>query len=132
MIKGVEKLEMNIARRIREMGMRVSTEMLKIANETAAIARENAPEGRSPRREPRLKDCFGAEGGYLAARAYVVNPHATYVEFGTGQRGAAGGRYTGGYDGDWAGMSPQPYMYPAAQAMKGDYANRLGKAAAGG
>lgn len=44
--------------------------------------------------------------------------YAPYVEFGTGQRGAdspSPPKYDGdlSYREDWAGMSAQPYMYPA-------------------
>lgn len=42
--------------------------------------------------------------------------YASYVEFGTGQRGEAS-NYEGdvdlSYRQDWAGMDAQPYMYPA-------------------
>lgn len=125
MIRGTDRLYAHLAAYFSGLGQIISTEMLKIAQETAEMAREAAPEGQPPRDEPRLKNCFYAEGEYLTARALVTNPHAAYVEFGTGQRGAASGRYPGGYDGDWPGMSAQPYMYPAAQTMKLTYAQRL-------
>jgi hypothetical protein len=125
MIRGMERLRERLEAYAADLGQAVSGEMLSIARETAELAREAAPEGQPPRDEPRLKDCFYAEGGYLTARALVTNPHAAYVEFGTGQRGAAGGRYPGGYDGEWPGMSAQPYMYPAAQTMRLTYAQRL-------
>jgi HK97 gp10 family phage protein len=52
----------------------------------------------------------------------VVAPHedyAAYVEFGTGQRGAASaGAGEGPYNPDWPGMVAQPYMRPAWDANK--------------
>lgn len=52
---------------------------------------------------------------------YVVfdSPHAGYVEFGTGQRGAASegaGPYP--YDPNWPGMVAQPYARPALDTAR--------------
>ena len=83
--------------------------------------------GTGVRREPRLVDSFSYECAGLHGEIKVVNPHAAYVEFGTGMRGAqstdaaAGGRY----DPDWPGMAAQPYMYPAAQRARVGFAERM-------
>lgn len=129
MISGEERLFARMMAHFARMTERVSAEIFECAREASEIARDMAPEGTPPRREPRLKDSFSAVGEGLAAKAVVSNPHAGYVEFGTGQRGAATGRLDGGYDADWPGMIAQPYMYPAAQAMKGGFAARIGRAA---
>lgn len=45
--------------------------------------------------------------------------HAGYVEYGTGQRGAASeGRGPYPYNPDWPGMPAQPYLRPAADHVK--------------
>ena len=129
MILGFERISAAIRNRISRYEERVGAEMLECAKETADLARDMAPEGVPPRREPRLKDSFSAVSEGLTARAVVSNPHAAYVEFGTGQRGAATGRLEGGYDGDWPGMNAQPYMYPAAQAMRAGFVQRIARAA---
>lgn len=49
------------------------------------------------------------------------SPHAAFVEFGTGQRGAASpGAGSGPYNPDWPGMAAQPYMRPALDAARGE------------
>ena len=112
---------------MRQIQARAGEEVLACARECADLARDLAPEGVPPRDEPRLKDSFSAVGEGTMARAVVSNPHAAYVEFGTGRRGAESGRFAGGYDADWAGMRAQPYMYPAAQAMKEEFALRMAR-----
>jgi HK97 gp10 family phage protein len=45
--------------------------------------------------------------------------HAEYVEFGTGERGAASaGAGAGPYKPEWPGMPAQPYMRPAFDSVK--------------
>jgi len=117
-----------------KLGEALSAELLLIARDAAEVARDMAPEGRPPRDEPRLRDSFSAEGEGLEARALVSNPHAAYVEFGTGRRGAdspsppkAPG--TGGYAPDWPGMAARPYLYPAAQIMRAEFSRRMAEAA---
>ena len=120
-----------ILTRLREA---LSTELFLIAGEAAELARDMAPEGKPPRDEPRLKDSFSVEAEGLTACALVENPHAAYVEFGTGRRGAdspsppkAPG--AGGYDPGWPGMSARPYLYPAAQMVRADFSRRMAEAA---
>lgn len=55
------------------------------------------------------------------ATGYVVfdSDHAAYVEFGTGQRGAASpGAGDGPYDPNWPGMVAQPYLRPALDTAR--------------
>ncbi|MBQ4090411.1 MAG: HK97 gp10 family phage protein [Clostridia bacterium] len=106
-------------------------EISEAARECMEDARENAPVGTGPRKEARLVDSFSYEARGLTAEAKVVNPHAAYVEFGTGVRGAqsAGVAPGGRYDGDWPGMAAQPYMYPAAQRARNGFAERMMAAA---
>lgn len=47
--------------------------------------------------------------------------YAPYVEYGTGQRGDPSVPHRE----DWAGMKPQPYLYPALEAHKEDIANAV-------
>lgn len=47
--------------------------------------------------------------------------HAAYVEFGTGQRGAASeGAGAGPYSPSWPGMPAQPYMRPALDSARAE------------
>lgn len=112
----------------------IGRELFTIAEMTLVIARALAPEGRPPRDEPRLKDSFSTDASGLTAHLRVSNPHAAYVEFGTGRRGAGSPAPpkmpgAGGYDPDWAGMRAQPYLYPAAQIARGRYLEMLRVAA---
>jgi hypothetical protein len=59
----------------------------------------------------------------------ATSPHAAYVEFGTGQRGAASaGAGNGPYSETWPGMPAQPYLRPALDtarpAILGAFARR--------
>ena len=108
------------------------------AEKCAAIARENAPVGSGGGADKHLKDSISTSstlrGGVAEAYATARNPHAVYVEFGTGRRGQAAGAGTG-YDPEWAGMDPRPYMQPAAEACRGTFsadAARTLQSAAGG
>lgn len=117
--------------RMSAMGGEIEAALAKVIAETAQAAmedaRETAPVGTGIRREPRLVDSFSYECAGLRGEMKVVNPHAAYVEFGTGVRGAqsmnaaSGGRY----DPDWPGMAAQPYMYPAAQRARAGFAERM-------
>jgi HK97 gp10 family phage protein len=65
-------------------------------------------------------------GGALSSSAFAVSaviapdmPYAAFVEYGTGQRGAASpGAGEGPYKADWKGMVAQPYMRPAYEENK--------------
>ncbi len=55
------------------------------------------------------------------ATSYVVfdAEHAAFVEYGTGQRGAASpGAGEGPYDPNWPGMVSQPYLRPALDTAR--------------
>jgi HK97 gp10 family phage protein len=52
--------------------------------------------------------------GQASAAVVFDSDHAVYVEFGTGQRGAASaGAGPGPYSPTWPGMPAQPYLRPA-------------------
>ena len=114
-------------RMARHIEAALSQEIAVIARETMEDARENAPVGEGPRKEARLIDSFSYEADGLYGCMRVVNPHAAYVEFGTGRRGAesADAREGGMYDAEWPGMAAQPYMQPAADRARADFAARL-------
>lgn len=97
------------------------------AQEAMEDARENAPVGTGIRREPRLVDSFSCRAEGLYGEMKIANPHAAYVEFGTGMRGAqsAGAAAGGRYDPDWPGMAAQPYMQPAAQRARAGFAEKM-------
>jgi hypothetical protein len=111
----------------------LAAELLLVARETMEAARDMAPEGAPPRDEPRLKDSFSVEAEGITTRVTVTNPHAAYVEFGTGRRGADSPSQpkapAAGYDPDWPGMAAQPYLYPAAQMARTEFPRRMAKAA---
>ena len=115
---------LDLGARILEIGREAEAAAAGVIAETAKRtmedARENAPVGEGIRREARLVDSFSYEAQGLQGAARVVNPHAAYVEFGTGVRGAqsVGAEVGGRYDADWPGMAAQPYMYPAAQRAR--------------
>lgn len=53
-------------------------------------------------------------GNAVQGSVQATSPHAAYVEFGTGQRGAASaGAGAGPYSESWPGMPAQPYLRPA-------------------
>ena len=61
------------------------------------------------------------ENKAIVGRVYTNNDHAVYVEFGTGQRGAESPidrPINVTYKQDWAGMSAQPYLYPALKGSE--------------
>lgn len=63
------------------------------------------------------------EDGGIKGVCGTNKEYASYVEYGTGQRGAASssppkGPIGNGYREDWAGMSAQPYLYPSLMQNK--------------
>ena len=96
------------------------------AQACADTARRLAPVGTST---PHLRDTIRAEapeqaGEILSANVITDSDHAAFVEFGTGRRGAQSGAGES-YDMDWAGMAAQPYLQPAADAVKGDFLRKF-------
>ncbi len=131
MILGLEGFMKRLGRAAKDVDAALSRELERVARDGMEIARELAPvgDGRGGRH---LVDSFSCETRGLRAAAQVVNDHAAYVEFGTGRRGAASASVAPGahgYDGDWPGMAAQPYMYPMAQRMRGEFTERMAKAA---
>ena len=128
---GFTELAARFGRMGRDIEAALAAEVALAAREAMEDARETAPVGTGPRRERRLVDSFSWEAAGLRAEMKVVNPHAAYVEFGTGVRGAqsTGAGSGGWYDADWPGMAAQPYMQPAAQRARDGFAQRMMRAA---
>lgn len=58
-------------------------------------------------------------GSTVSGTVEATAGHAAYVEFGTGQRGAASaGAGAGPYSPSWPGMPAQPYMRPALDTAR--------------
>lgn len=114
-----------------EIETAVSREMERVARDGMEIARGMAPVGDGSGGR-HLVDSFSCQARGLTAVVQVTNDHAAYVEFGTGRRGAMSAGVSPaapGYDGDWPGMAAQPYMYPMAQRMRGEFPERMAGAA---
>lgn len=60
------------------------------------------------------------DGHQITATVSATAPHAAYVEFGTGVRGASSPGAGAGidYSMDWAGMPAQPYLRPALDTAR--------------
>lgn len=131
MIRGLDGFMKRLERAAEDIDSALSRELERVAREGMEIARSMAPigDGRSGRH---LVDSFSCMTQGLTAVVQVSNDHAAYVEFGTGRRGAASAGVSPanqGYDGDWPGMAAQPYMYPMAQRMRGEFPERMTGAA---
>ena len=128
MIRNLARLTQRLSGMEKRLERVLAEEMTQVTREAMERARERAPVGKGPRRQPRLKDSFSMEVKGLEGTVKVVNPHGAYVEFGTGRRGAQTGRAPGGYDGGWPGMAAQPYLFPVAMEMRGEFPRRMGLA----
>jgi HK97 gp10 family phage protein len=91
--------------------------MVAAMNESVALVQDEA-QAIVPVRTGELKASIETEvtwsGNAVEGEVSANAPHAAYVEFGTGQRGAASagaGPYP--YTESWPGMPAQPYMRPA-------------------
>ena len=61
------------------------------------------------------------DGKTVIGKVYTNTNYAVFNEFGTGQRGASSkveAPVSLTYRADWAGMSAQPFMYPALKGSK--------------
>lgn len=71
-----------------------------------------------------LRDSIGVGpvalvGNEVQGSIEATAPYAAYVEFGTGQRGAASpGAGAGPYSDTWPGMTAQPYLRPALDTAR--------------
>ena len=131
MIRGLDGFMKRLEHAAGDIDAALSRELERVARDGMDMARELAPvgDGRSGRH---LVDSFSCEARGLRACVQVTNGHAAYVEFGTGRRGAMSAGVSPanhGYDGDWPGMAAQPYMYPMAQRMRGEFPERMTRAA---
>ena len=60
-----------------------------------------------------------SSGPRPSAAVVFDQPYAAYLEYGTGQRGAASqGAGEGPYDPNWPGMVAQPYLRPALDTAR--------------
>lgn len=76
-----------------------------------------------PVRTGELRDSIGFQteeaDGKIIGTVSATSPHAGYVEYGTGQRGAASpGRGPYPYSATWKGMPAQPFMRPAVDMAR--------------
>jgi HK97 gp10 family phage protein len=107
----------------------------QITLKAASDARRLAPSNKNPQStsdgsaplKNSITENFTDEDGMTVGHVVVANPHAAYVEFGTGQRGEGSPsppKWDGplSYREDWAGMEAQPYMVPAAEQNRDPYA----------
>lgn len=88
-----------------------------------------------PVRTGQLRDSIAAAepedtGKTVVGQVYASEPHAAFVEYGTGQRGAASaGAGKGPYSASWHGMAAQPFLRPALdstrEAVKGIFNSNL-------
>lgn len=88
-----------------------ATKVLETAQGTVAV------------RSGELRDSGHVEvtetGKTVAAAVVFDSPHAVFVEFGTGQRGAASpGAGDGPYNPNWPGMAAIPFLRPAFDAHR--------------
>ena len=130
-----------IAVRLERMKTDVARAVETVVREAAERARERAvsaaPVGGGSD-GGHLRDCIRTEfiRGEWDAKARVIaeNPHAAYVEFGTGQRGAGSPAppkwaEASGY-GEIPGMPAQPYLTPAAAEGRDEFFREAARAVA--
>ena len=84
---------------------------------------QTAAQGYCPVDTGALRDSITVEvdssGSTVVGHVGPHMPYADYVEYGTGQRGAASeGAGAGPYSESWPGMAAQPYMRPAVDENK--------------
>lgn len=100
-----------------ELRRQASAAVRKAAHDIEAHAKDVVPVDTG-----NLKNSIQASmEGELTAVVAVGAEYGVYVEFGTGARGAASNieRPEGiRYSSDWAGMPAQPYLTPAAEAVR--------------
>jgi HK97 gp10 family phage protein len=72
------------------------------------------------------------EGNQVTAEIIAGEHYAAYVEYGTGERGAASaGAGEGPYSPHWPGMAAQPYMRPPLDTRRGDVFDAIAQEVAG-
>lgn len=124
-IKGLDSL----VRKLNQLGGNTQDCMYRgIGRGMTAIegdAKDLCPEaivGGGELRDSIYSDTKKSSGG-IQGTCGTNKEYAAYVEYGTGQRGAQSpsppkGPIGDGYREDWAGMSAQPYLYPALMQNK--------------
>ncbi len=81
-------------------------------------AKDLAPVGDTGQLRNSINTSIEEKDNMIVGKVFTNNDHATYVEFGTGQRGKSSDieskkEMNISYKEDWTGMAAQPYMYPA-------------------
>lgn len=72
------------------------------------------------------------DGNQVTAEIVATADYAAYVEYGTGERGAASaGAGEGPYSPHWPGMAAQPYMRPPLDTRRGDVFDAIAQEVAG-
>lgn len=105
----------------------VSAGVARAASLVEEEAKQNAPVDTGELRDsiaaqsPEQDRDVRGTGNAVTAIVSVSAPHAPFVEYGTGERGAESpGHGDGPYSPTWAGMPAQPYMRPAIDTRKQD------------
>ena len=110
-------LNLSVAQKAYEQATRLS------AQQGAEIVLEEAeaivPVDTGELRESGHVEGLVEEGPRPSYAVVFDSDHAAYVEYGTGQRGAASpGAGDGPYDPNWPGMTAQPYLRPALDTSR--------------
>jgi HK97 gp10 family phage protein len=92
-------------------------------------ARRLVPVDTGDLRDSIQKDPIVDDGAMVTATVSATAPHAAYVEFGTGQRGAEspGSDLRHSYKMSWKGMPAQPYLRPAQDMSRGKILEEFGR-----
>lgn len=109
-----------------QAGAAAEASVREAAEQTAAHARSICPVGDGSD-GGHLRDCIRAEmameGDCAVGRVVAENPHAAYVELGTGRRG--------GGSSDWPGMAARPYLRPSVEVGRAALIAAAGRALGG-
>ena len=124
-IKGMDKLNKEIDKIVQEMRDDLQMGTDEAANAVAAIIRSNAPGSISEAVETRpLPQKEGYPEVTMVGVNYNKAPHAHLVEFGTGPRYHASGKYVGQ-------MPAQPFFRRSIDGARGLIKNRIEERARG-
>ena len=109
-----------------QAGAAAEASVREAAEQAAAHARSICPVGDGSD-GGHLRDCIRAEmameGDCAVGRVVAENPHAAYVELGTGRRG--------GGSSDWPGMAARPYLRPSVEVGRAALIAAAGRALGG-
>ena len=124
-IKGMDKLNKEIDKIVQEMRDDLQMGTYEAANAVAAIIRSNAPGSISEAVETRpLPQKEGYPEVTMVGISHAKAPHAHIVEFGTGPRYHASGKYVGQ-------MPANPFFRRSIDGARGLIKNRIEERARG-